>query len=309
MQTATARLIRCAFPLAALAIATIVVSAAMKGPDAGGYTASDGVVYSMVDISGSGGGTAVLGGSDDGAVPLAIPFPFRFYGRTYTLVCASSNGALYFVQAAGECAGIDDFGNRDLTSALTVKDLPAVLPLWSDLTFDAPGAGALFYQTVGAPGARRFVVQWKDAYPQGSPNPVTFQVILSELTHKVLFQYQSVGLGPGNAASNGRQATVGIRNTQGVTNQQQIAWSFQAPVIGNETALEFSVPVTRVVGDIDGDGVVTCADATVVKNAFGKRLGQPGFDARADVNGDRTVSIVDLSTVTRALPAGTTCPQ
>ena len=43
MQTATARLIRCAFPLAALAIATIVVSAATKGPDAGGYTASDGV--------------------------------------------------------------------------------------------------------------------------------------------------------------------------------------------------------------------------------------------------------------------------
>ena len=115
-------------------------------------------------------------------------------------------------------------------------------------------------------------------------------------------------VGAGNAASQGQQATVGIRNTQGVTTQQQIAWSFQAPVIGNETALEFSVPLARVTGDVDGDGVVTCAEATIVKNAFGKRLGQPGYDARADVNGDRVVSIVDLSTVTRGLPAGTSCP-
>jgi hypothetical protein len=291
----------------ALVMSTMVVSAATKGPDAGGYTASDGVVYSLVDISGSGGGTSVLAGVDDGAVALTLPFPFRFYGRTYTQVCASSNGALYFVSAAGECSGLEDFGNGDLTTAATVKDLPAALPLWSDLTFDAPGAGAVYYQTVGAPGSRRFVVQWQNAYPQGSPNPVTFQILLSELTHKVLFQYQSVALGAGNAATSGGQATVGIRNTQGVTNQQQIAWSFQAPVIGNETALEFSVPITRVTGDVDGDGVVTCADASIVKAAFGKRLGQPGFDARADVNGDRSVNIVDLSTVTRALPAGTTC--
>ena len=61
----------------------------------------------------------------------------------------------------------------------------------------------------------------------------------------------------------------------------------------------------RVPGD--DDGVVTCADAAIVKAAFGKRLGQPGFDARADLNGDRAITIVDLSTVTRALPAGTTC--
>ena len=165
----------------------------------------------------------------------------------------------------------------------------------------------MFYQTVGAAGSRRFVIQWKNAYPQGSPNPVTFEVILSELTHRVVFQYESVGLGSGNAASNGRQATVGIRNTQGPVNQQQIAWSFQAPVIADATALEFSTTVPKVVGDLDGDGVASCVDVAIVKAAFGKRLGQAGFDARADVNGDRMVTVLDLATVTRALPAGTTC--
>ena len=293
---------RTALRVVALVIGTAVASAATKGPDAGGYTASDGVVYSMVDISGSGGGISVLAGVDDGAVPLVVPFPFRFYGRSYTIVCASTNGALYFVEAADGCGGLDDFGNADLTSAPTVRDLPAVLPLWSDLTFDAPGAGAVFYQTVGAPGDRRFVVQWKDAYPQGSPNPVTFQVLLSETTGAVVFQYQTVALGAGNPASQGRQATVGIRNTQGVTTQQQIAWSFQAPVLGDATALVFSQAVSRVLGDVDGDGQVTCADATIVRTALNRRPGQPAFDVRADVNSDGRITGLDLATIMKVNP-------
>lgn len=302
MQAVSGRRRRRALRLAALVLGTAVVSAATKGPDAGGYTASDGVVYSMVDISGSGGGISVLAGVDDGAVPLVVPFPFRFYGRTYTIVCASASGALYFVESADACGGLEDFGNADLTSAPTVRDLPAVLPLWSDLTFDAPGAGAVFYQTVGAPGDRRFVVQWKDAYPQGSPNPVTFQVLLSETTGAVLFQYQTVALGAGNPASQGRQATVGIRNTQGVATQQQIAWSFQAPVLDDATALAFSQAVSRVLGDVDGDGHVTCADATIVRNALGTRFGQPGFDARADLNSDGRITGLDLSTIMKLKP-------
>jgi hypothetical protein len=287
--------------LTVLVLGTVAVSAATKGPDAGGYTASDSVVYSMVDISGSGGGISVLAGVDDGVMPLVMPFPFRFYGRSYTIVCASTNGALYFVETTEACSGLDDFGNADLTTAPTARDLPAVLPLWSDLTFDAPGAGAVYYQTVGAAGDRRFVVQWKDAYPQGSPNPVTFQLLLSEATGAVLFQYQTVALGAGNPASQGRQATVGIRNTQGVTTQQQIAWSFQAPVLGDAMALAFSQAVSRVLGDVDGDGQVTCADATIVRTALNRRPDQP-VDVRADVNNDGRITGLDLATIMKLNP-------
>ncbi|HET9802861.1 MAG TPA: dockerin type I domain-containing protein [Candidatus Acidoferrum sp.] len=63
-----------------------------------------------------------------------------------------------------------------------------------------------------------------------------------------------------------------------------------------------------VAGDLNGDRVVNCADIAIVKNSFGKRTGQPGFDARADVNHDGVVNIIDLSTVARLLPAGTVCP-
>ena len=307
MRTSSLHVIRRATALALSACAaTVIVTAATKGPDAGGYTASDAAVYSLVDISG-GGGASVLAGIDDGIAPLTLPFAFQFYGRPYTTICASANGALYFVAGASACAGFTDFANTDLTSATTPNDFPALLPFWSDLTFQAPGAGSVFYQTSGAAGSRRFVVQWNNAYPQGSPNPVTFQVVLFEGSNKILFQYQSVGLGPANPASKGGLATVGIRNAGALANNQQIEWSFAAPVLGDSSALQFSL-ATRSPADVNGDGVVNCTDLTIVNASFGKRAGQAGFDPRADVNGDRIVNIVDLSTVSRALPVGTKCP-
>src|SRR3954471_5633345 len=304
MRTSRLLIIRHATALVLAAFAaTALVSAATKGPDAGGYTASDATVYSLVDISGTGGGASVLAGIDDGVVPLTLPFAFQFYGKPYTTLCASANGAVYFVPGASACAGFTDFANIDLTSGPTPNDFPALLPFWSDLTFQVPGAGAVFYQTVGAAGSRRFVMQWNNAYPQGSPNPVTFQVVLSEGTNKILFRYQSVGLGPANPASKGGTATVGIRNAGALTNNRQIEWSFAAPVLGDASAVQFSL-AARSPYDLNGDGAVNCADLTIVSASFGKRQGQAGFDPRADVNGDHLVNLVDFTSGSSALAAG-----
>jgi len=60
-------------------------------------------------------------------------------------------------------------------------------------------------------------------------------------------------------------------------------------------------------GDINFDGVVNCTDVKIVTGAFGKKLGQTGFDARADVNLDGVVDIRDLSFVSQHLPTGTRC--
>jgi hypothetical protein len=65
--------------------------------------------------------------------------------------------------------------------------------------------------------------------------------------------------------------------------------------------------ITPVPGDRDGDGSVDCADLRIVEASFGKAVGQPGFDPRADANKDGIVNILDLSIVARGLPAGTTC--
>jgi hypothetical protein len=226
---------------AALACGSVLLWAATKGPDAGGYTGTDEAVYSFVDISGSSGGSSLLAGTDDGTAVLTLPFPVAFYAQSYTLACVSTNGAMYLVRSVGDCSGYEgDFANTDLTAAPVPKDGPALLPFWSDLTFQVPGAGSVLYQTMGSAPARRFIVQWHDAYPQGSANPVTFQVVLTERSPAILFQYKAVDLGAANPARSGAQATVGIRNTAAETTNHQIQWSHRAPVVHDRTALLFA---------------------------------------------------------------------
>jgi hypothetical protein len=63
-----------------------------------------------------------------------------------------------------------------------------------------------------------------------------------------------------------------------------------------------------VSGDLNGDGKVDCADVAIVRASFGLKIGQPGFDSRADVDLDGVVDIRDLAFVTQKLPARTRCP-
>jgi len=62
-----------------------------------------------------------------------------------------------------------------------------------------------------------------------------------------------------------------------------------------------------VLGDVSGDETVNCADVALVRASFGKRTGQSGFDANADVTRDGIVNVVDLTIVSRQLPVGVTC--
>jgi hypothetical protein len=273
---------------ALLACGSVPMWAATKGPDEGGYTATDESVYSFVDISGSSGGSGLLSGTDDGTAVLTLPFPFRFYGESRTLACVSTNGALYFVTSVGECSGFDgDFANTDLAAAPVPNDRPAILPFWSDLTFQVPGAGAVLYQTLGASPERRFVIQWNDAYPQGSANPVTFQIILTEGTGGIIFQYKTVDLGAGNPAHNGAQATVGICNANGRTTGQCLPWSYNAPVLHGSQAILIYTKTTPT---------ITWAKPADI--TYGTALGPTQLNATASVPG----------TFVYTPPAGTVLP-
>lgn len=287
--------------------------ATTRGPDAGNYTATDAIVYSFMDISGAGGGASVLSSTDDSAVPLNLPFSFQFYGQAYSIVCASTNGALYFVTDAAACGSFgNDFANVDLSAGGPPTDAPAVLPFWSDLTFQIPGAGAVFYKVSGSAGSRKFIVQWQNAFPQGSPNPVTFQLILSEGTNTVLFQYQNVDLGSGNSASNGGTSTIGIRNSGSPANSQAIAWSFDAPVLRNGTAISFSStrPTTLMVnsstgtygGTVSLQASLSSGGVAIPNETISFTLGGGGIlNATTGANGVALVANVSLS----GLGAGT----
>lgn len=259
-MTSVSIVIRRAALAALIAGSSTVLWATTKGPDAGGYSATDEVMYSFADISGASGGASILAGTDDATAVLTLPFAFRFYGESYSLACVSSNGALYFITATSQCAGFEiDFANVDITAAPVPNDRPAVLPFWTDLTFQVAGGGAVFYQTIGAAPARRFVVQWNNAYPQGSPSPVTFQAVLSEQGNRILFQYRTVALGASDPARNGGRATVGIRSAGSPASNRHLSWSFNVPVLTNDGAIALS----SAVGDTAGPAVTASAPGTI----------------------------------------------
>jgi hypothetical protein len=60
----------------------------------------------------------------------------------------------------------------------------------------------------------------------------------------------------------------------------------------------------REAADLNGDGKVDCADLPTIKSpSFGRRLGEAGFDPRADVDRDGVVDIKDWAVVFQQVPA------
>ena len=71
---------------------------------------------------------------------------------------------------------------------------------------------------------------------------------------------------------------------------------------------EHSLVLKSAPGDVNDDGIVNCVDFAIVRGSFGKRTGQSGWNARADLVADGLIDIRDLAFVSQALPAGTQCP-
>jgi hypothetical protein len=53
-------------------------------------------------------------------------------------------------------------------------------------------------------------------------------------------------------------------------------------------------------GDANNDDVSNIADFDILKSTFGRSLGQPDYDPRADFNNDNTVNSVDFAVMVRS---------
>ena len=62
-----------------------------------------------------------------------------------------------------------------------------------------------------------------------------------------------------------------------------------------------------LLADLNGDGRVDCTDIGIVRASLGKRVGDVGFDPRADVNNDGIVDVRDMAFVTRRYTTGSRC--
>ena len=147
---------------------------------------------------------------DDEAAP-CIPFPFTFYGTSFSSVKVSSNAMLVF--GADPATAYD---NRPLPDPTTPNRILA--PLWDDL--NPLNGGGIWHRTVGTAPNRRFVVAWVGVpHYLAVSHKVTFEAILEEGTNGVVFQYQDVSSGD-PTLDYGADASVGMENAAGAIGRQ-----------------------------------------------------------------------------------------
>jgi len=244
------------------------------GPDAFGYTvAATTNFFSFLQITN--GSTRVLWFDDDAAViNINLGFNFNFYGSSYSNVSLNVNGLMTFGGATIA------YSNVDFTITSPAANLASVAVLWDDWETHSVGSDGVYYQTIGTAPTRQFVVQWNKVTPVNGTGttPVTFQARLFEGSNRILFSYlQLVVVESSLVSSLGAGATVGIRGISGQTNNRNLQWSYNRPVISNGLNLLF-VPPDSNHFDADGNGI---DDDWEVQ--YFSRI---GVDPKADPDGD-----------------------
>lgn len=156
-------------------------------------------------------------------------------------------------------------------------------------TFTAP--------TIGAPTHYEFVLTVSDGLTTSAVRAEVFTIPAAAIT------VPSV-VGATQSAAAATLATSGL--LVGTTTQQSSLTIVPGLVVSQSPSAGASVADGSAVNLVVSTGS-TCANLQLVKAAFGSKLGQPAYNALADVNHDGVVNIVDLSMVSRALPSGTTC--
>lgn len=180
--------------------------------------------YAWVDPA----GMAAVVLPDNGFSTTTLPFPFRFYGEMYDTIYIGSNGMLSF-----STNGMTTTDNTSLPNAGAPNAL--ICPYWDNLN---PAAGGNIHAgVVGEAPNRRFVVSWVNIQRNSSAVNLTFQAILEENGHSILFQYANVS--PEAARGGGKRATVGVENSDGSV-ALQYTYNGAPVVLQNETAVRLT---------------------------------------------------------------------
>lgn len=146
--------------------------------------------------------------NDDCVASVALPFPYTFYGQTFTTANVSTNGVLQFLSAS------NDYGQNQVCFPLSQFNY-AILPHWTDLQTNGVGEG-IFTSVTGSPGSRVFNVEWRASYDFLPPGTINFEVRLYENQQRFDIVYGNVGSGGTSAPGGGISLpTVGAQQGTG----------------------------------------------------------------------------------------------
>jgi hypothetical protein len=219
--------------------------------------------------------TGAPGPECDGCeVRTPIGFTFSFYGRSYTEVFINANGFLSF-------GPVGRFTDHPHPIPRNWSPNAIIAPWWTDLLTIL--SGSIRSQTLGTPGARRFIVQWTQV-PRGfEVDENTFQVVLNEADGSIDFRYQTV-----SGTFFPDQTVIGVENADGTA-----ATTFDPTSPLANLCLHFAAsspgPVCPTcIADFNGSGSVSVQDIFDFLSAYFMQ------DPRADVNHVGGVTVQDI---------------
>jgi hypothetical protein len=164
---------------------------------------------------------------DDEVATLDLPFPFTFYGETYSRARLCTNGFLEFVgptttNCSASNAGIPTTGRPN----------GAVYGFWDDLFVDAQAS--IRADVRGSAPNRRFVIEFRNVhFFEDTSRRIDFNLVLHE-NGEILTQFRNIA---DDGRERGNSATLGLENGTGT---DALRFSF------NETLLEAEPGVTSV---------------------------------------------------------------
>lgn len=182
-------------------------------------------VFAWIDPA----GLPSLGLTGNGvSAALPLPFPFSFYGGTYTSVYIGANGLMGF-----ESGGLSAAANTDLPNAALPRN--SICPFWDDLS---PASSAVRWGSVGTAPNRLLVAAWVGVTGGSGPSVAfTFEVVLEETSNRILFQYLEVQPASHNSSAAGKSATIGLEHASGLVATK---YSFNGTaLLANRQAIEF----------------------------------------------------------------------
>ncbi|MDB5283696.1 MAG: hypothetical protein JWO06_2771, partial [Bacteroidota bacterium] len=163
-------------------------------------------------------GTSVLANTDDlFSTPITIPFPFCFFGNTYTQFIIGANGIVSF--NTNQSGGINNYLiTNPLPTNNPVDLLNSIMAPWQDL--DPTFMGGTYYTVTGTAPNRTMQISWYRIPMYGDSNSVntsfchdtifqTQMIVLHETTNAVDIEIANKGICP---SWNGGLAMEGIQD-------------------------------------------------------------------------------------------------
>ena len=182
------------------------VTLTYTAPDVNYTSTYDATGSTYIDISSTG---EVLSLGNDSVAQRNFGFDFDFYGDSFSSIFISANGYLTF----GSPGVVPE--NETLDGG-ALSGRPIIAPFWDDLNTQG---GAVHVERLGSvAGEYQYIIQWSGVTnATDGAGTASFQVVLSEATGEIRFNFQDVTFD--GVGDDGAGATVGLQSATGVADE------------------------------------------------------------------------------------------